>query len=278
MFVSTELAARIDRAEAGLTLAVGKALQAQGKREGLLVEALAGGAVAYAGPMSPMSKMIGVGFAGLPEADALGRIEAHFDAMGAALQAELSSFADPAVARLLATRGYLLEGFENVLGRSLAAADGDPAPPPGMLIRQMAPHEGRLWLDESVNGFLHADTQGVAAPELPPRELLESAFEGFLLAPGFLRYGAWIGGELAGVSSLRLDHGLAQLCGATTLPAYRRRGVQSALLRHRFAVALEAGCALAVMTTQPGSKSHENGCRAGFVQLLNRALMVRPPR
>ncbi len=277
MFVSTSLAEEIDLAEARLTHAIGRALENQGTRDGLLVRQLAGGVVVYAGPMSPMSKLIGVGFHGMPTSEELGRIEDHFDSRQAPLQAELSTFSDPAFGRLLATRGYLLEGFENVLGRPLDAADALPSAPEGMLIRQMAPHEDRLWLEESINGFGHADAQGIAAPELPPRELLESALEGFLLAPDFLRFGAWIDGELAGVCCLRLDGKLAQLCGATTLPRFRRLGVQSALLRQRLAVAVAAGCTLALMTTQPGSKSHQNGCRLGFVQLLNRALLVRPP-
>ncbi len=277
MFVSTDLAARIEHAEAGLTLSVGRALQAQGARTGLLVEPLAGGVAVYAGPSSPMSKLIGVGFGALPDAAQLAVIEAHFDAAGEALQAELSSFADPALCQLLAARGYQLSGFENVLGRALGEHDQFGAAMPGLQIRQMAPHEDRLWLTHSIHGFQHADTQGVAAPELAPAALLESALEGFLLAPGFLRYGAWLDGELAAVGAMRLDGKIAQLCGATTEPLFRRLGLQTALLRHRLAVAAAAGCELVVMTTQPGSKSHENGCRQGFVQLLNRALMVRAP-
>ncbi len=278
MFVSSELAARIDAAEAGLTLAVGRALQALNTRPGLLVETPAGGAAVFAGPMSPMNKMIGLGHHGLPDTATLGRIEHHFDSAGEPLQAELSTFADPALLRMLAERGYLLSGFENVLGRALTAADVADPPASRLQVRQMAPDEDRLWLELSITGFQHADTQGVAAAALPPRELLEQGLEGFLIAPGFLRYGAWYDGELAGVAALRLDGTLALLCGASTLPAFRRRGVQAALLRHRLAVARAAACTLVLMTTQPGSKSHENGCRQGFVQLLNRALMVRPPR
>jgi ribosomal protein S18 acetylase RimI-like enzyme len=277
MFVSTELAAQIDIAEAGLTLAVGRALQAQGTRRGLLVELLDGGVAMYAGPMSPMNKMIGVGFRGLPDASRLDAIEAHFAAAGEPLQAEVSSFADPAFMQMLAARGYLLSGFENVLGRVLHAADGEDAQVADVTVRRMEAHEDTEWLKQSIDGFMHADTQGIAAPELPPREFMESALEGFILAPGFLRYGAWIDGELAGVGAMRIDGQLAQLCGATTQPGFRRRGVQTALLRHRLAVAVEAGCTLVLMTTQPGSKSHENGCKQGFVQLLNRAVMIRPP-
>jgi GNAT superfamily N-acetyltransferase len=67
------------------------------------------------------------------------------------------------------------------------------------------------------------------------------------------------------------------LCGAATLPAFRRRGVQSALLHARLAQARQAGCDLAVVTTQPGSKSQENVQRAGFELLYVRAVLVRDP-
>jgi hypothetical protein len=277
MFVSTALAAQIDFAEAGLTMSVGRALQAQGTRTGLLVEQLGQGVAVFAGPMSPMNKLIGVGFEGLPDTARLDAVEAHFAAAGEPLQAEVSSFADPAFMQMLSARGYALSGFENVLGRALCAADSEGASLAGVEVRQMAAHEDATWLEQSIDGFMHADTQGVAAPDLPPRDFMENALEGFLLAPGFLRYGAWLDGQLAGVGAMRIDGRLAQLCGATTQVPFRRRGVQTALLRHRLAVAVQAGCELVLMTTQPGSKSHENGCRQGFVQLLNRALMVRQP-
>jgi ribosomal protein S18 acetylase RimI-like enzyme len=57
----------------------------------------------------------------------------------------------------------------------------------------------------------------------------------------------------------RVSDGVAQLVGAATAPAHRRRGVQSALLRARLADAAEAGCDIAVVTTAPGS-SHSRTC------------------
>jgi len=67
------------------------------------------------------------------------------------------------------------------------------------------------------------------------------------------------------------------MCGAATLPAYRRRGVQSALLASRLALARELGCDLAVVTTQPGSKSQGNVQRLGFELAYSRAILVREP-
>jgi predicted acetyltransferase len=70
---------------------------------------------------------------------------------------------------------------------------------------------------------------------------------------------------------------VAQLAGAATAPAHRRRGIQSALLATRLADATAAGCDVAVITTQPGSKSQRNAQRAGFDLLYTRAVLVRQP-
>ncbi|HEU4420820.1 MAG TPA: GNAT family N-acetyltransferase, partial [Planctomycetota bacterium] len=58
----------------------------------------------------------------------------------------------------------------------------------------------------------------------------------------------------------------------------RRRGIQAALLRARLADAARAGCDVAVITTQPGSKSQANAQRQGFSLLYARAILVKPPR
>ena len=69
----------------------------------------------------------------------------------------------------------------------------------------------------------------------------------------------------------------AQLTGAGTLPAFRRRGVQKALARTRLQDARAAGCLYAVVTTQPGSTSHANMQRTGFDLAYTRAVLVKAP-
>jgi GNAT superfamily N-acetyltransferase len=90
-----------------------------------------------------------------------------------------------------------------------------------------------------------------------------------------LRYCAWLDDQLAAVATLRIDGGLAQLCGAATLPAFRRRGIQAALLQRRIHDGAQAGCDLAVVTTQPGSKSQQNVSRQGFALLYARAILLK---
>jgi len=95
-------------------------------------------------------------------------------------------------------------------------------------------------------------------------------------ARGLVRFLARRSGEPAGGASFRSADGVAQLCGAGTLPAHRRRGVQAALLEHSLAEAARAGCELAVVTTLPGSKSQENVQRQGFELLYARAILRLP--
>jgi GNAT superfamily N-acetyltransferase len=74
-------------------------------------------------------------------------------------------------------------------------------------------------------------------------------------------------------------HGdIALLSGATTLPAWRRRGVQTALLAHRLDDAAASGCRLACVVTAPGTRSQANAQRGGFSLLYARAVLTAPPR
>jgi len=52
--------------------------------------------------------------------------------------------------------------------------------------------------------------------------------------------------------------------------------VQSTLLRARLVAAADAGCDLAIVTTEPASTSQANVQRAGCALLYVRAILVRP--
>ena len=140
-----------------------------------------------------------------------------------------------------------------------------------------SPHELSLWLETVTEAFAHPDEQGVASSESYPRDLVEATLRDMDGCEGFLRYLAWRRGSVAGGASLRVHDDVAILCGAATLPAHRRRGVQTALLAARLEEASRAGCNLAVVTTQPGSKSQENVQRQGFALLFARAVLVKQP-
>jgi ribosomal protein S18 acetylase RimI-like enzyme len=277
MFASVSLAARIEHAEARLTTTVVRAVTRDQPTSRALLEPLGQGVAAYAGPSSPMNKLIGVGFEELPTAERLGEVEALFSARSESLQAEVATLADPAFAALLTGRGYVLRNFENVSGRSIAHGDLHPPEDPRLRIERLTAQGAPAWIDAVITAFQHPDDEGVPAEQLPSRDALEAALGPWARTPGFVRYCARVDGQLAAVATLRIDGDVAQLCGAATLPAFRRRGIQTALLARRLQDGAQAGCDLAVVTTQPGSKSQQNVAKQGFSLLYSRAILIKDP-
>ena len=204
----------------------------------------------------------------------LDAIEQAWTDRGEPVRFELSTLADPSVAPLLTARGYRVTGFENVLGRAVTHDDRAPDLN-GMAITLLPQDHWRTWLKVALDGFGSPDGSA-PGEESYPRELLEALFVDFAATPGFQRYLLSVDDEPAGAASLRIDDGLAQLCGAATLPQFRRRGIQAALLRLRLSEARQAGCDLAVVTTQPGSKSMANAIRQGFSLLYTRLVLIKP--
>jgi GNAT superfamily N-acetyltransferase len=273
LFCGIECAGRIERAEAGLIAALARATQARtGTGDGFVTE-VGGGVATFAEPDSPYNKVAGVGFAGAPDEGEWKAVEAAFAERGAATQVELAHLADPEIAPLLSDRGYRLEGYENVLGFDLSHRP-EPVLPPGIEVRRSGPEEFEAWLDVVVEGSVHPDTDGLPWHDEFPREILENA-QRDSAAAGLVRYVALRDGVFAGGAEFRVDGGIAQFAGAATAPEHRRRGVQTALLSARLVDAAAAGCEVAVIVTQPGSKSQQNSQRRGFDLLYTRATLIK---
>lgn len=267
MFTALDLAARIELAEAALTAGVVRAVPEPGAR----VLEVAGGVAAFARPGSPMNKAIGLGF-GPPvrEAD-VDALLALFRAAGEAARAEISTLVDPAVFAAFAACGFRLQSFEHVLGLRLAPKAATPS---GIdIVHAGDDADLAVWGEVAAAGFAVPDGTGAAEDELP-HAALEQVLADFARAPGLEHYLARLDGRPAGAASCRFDRGVAQLCGATTLAPFRRRGVQRALLAARLADAASRGCDLAVVTTAPGSQSQANVQRQGFELLYARAVLV----
>jgi ribosomal protein S18 acetylase RimI-like enzyme len=279
IFATASLARRIERAETTLIGDSARSAARRARNAGIFISDINGGVAACVEPDSPFNKVAGLGFDGVPEAKALDEVERAFDAQGQPVRVEIATLADPAVAQAFTRRGYDLIGFENVLGLTL---DQDmvrklaSSPLPERLaIAETTAEDERAWADTVITGFLHPDAfDGPASDQNFPRDVLERTYADMAASGGFARYLARFGEAVAGGAGLRVFDNVAQLCGAATLPAFRRRGVQSALLRRRLVDAGSQGCDLAVVTTQPGSKSQENVQRFGFELLYSRAVLV----
>jgi len=274
MFATQALAARIDRAEARMCAEFADLAARARPSSRVTVMPLASGLAVYAGPGAPVNKVIGLGLGDPLDEAALAVVESEWASREEPVRVELSTMDDGAVARLLTSRGYRLLGFENVLGRALGVDDTGAPPVAGLTMHTLAPADVDLWIEVTVEGFAHAD-EGPLPTESPSHEVLEGIFRDMSGVPGFRRYLACVNAVAVAAASMRIDGALAQLAGAATLPAFRRRGLQTALTLHRLADARAAGCDLAVVTTAPGSKSQENAQRRGFELLYARAILVK---
>jgi GNAT superfamily N-acetyltransferase len=108
------------------------------------------------------------------------------------------------------------------------------------------------------------------------------AFTGRWLAsifgrPGWTCFVGFAGNEPAATGALFVSHGIGWLSFAATLPEFRRRGAQSALLAARIRAAAELGCSVVVGETgalEEGrgrpSNSYRNIVRAGFEPIYDR--------
>lgn len=271
LFCGIDLARRIEAAEAALIVAATEAARARGAWGVTLP--IAGGFACAAETDSPMNKVVGLGFGGAVDPAALDEVEETYGELGVSVQVELSNLADPGVAALLTARGYHLVGFENVLGQALpASATGTTSD--RISVRRGGPADIDTWIDAIVEGFAQPDDVGVASHEEFPRDVIAKAERDFEKA-GAVAYLAYCDDAVAGGGGMRITDRVAQLTGAATVPAARRRGVQAALLAARLDAAAAAGCDLAVVTTAPGSTSQKNVQRRGFQLLYTRAILVK---
>ena len=224
------------------------------------------GTAIFAGPDSPLTKVVGVDL----DLDALAEAQHRFARAGAAVPVELPTLAEPALAQALSARSYAVVGFEDVLARPLGT--NTPADP-SFDVRPSDSGDLEAWLDVLVEGFAHPDGSGPEAATSFPRDVVRKAVRA--MATTSQRFTVFVDGVAAAAGSMTTIDGIAFLSGTATLPAFRRRGLQTALLHHRLRTAATQGAELACITTSPGSKSKQNAMRRGFAGIYTRVLMRR---
>lgn len=215
------------------------------------------GVALWLGHNSPVNLAVGLGMAGPVNEAELERIEAFYHDQGAEAVISICPLAHPSLLDGLGRRGWWASDFEHVLVLELGEgrSESEAHAPAGVDVRACALHERKLW------GRLAA--HGLSSGKAPARRHEE--FGAIMAArKDTILLLAWLEGIPCGTGALTISGGVGWLSGDSTLPEYRRRGVQQAVQRHRLALAREAGCELAVTESVPGSASQRNMERVGF--------------
>ena len=262
--LNIELARRIELAEAQAAVGGAETMKRLRPNVGTAVESIAGGFAIYCGANSPTTQAVGMGLDGPVSEEEFNRLENFYRSRSEPVRVETCPLADASLIGHFGKRGYRVTEFSNVTALPLDGRQGlqnQSEPPSGLVIEQVDHGQIDLWTLTVSQGFAE---KGPVIPEIV------EVMKVFALSPGVECYMARVDGKVAGGGTLAIRDGVAGLFGASTLPAFRRRGVQAALLHARLARAAEAGCDLAVCLAQPGSASQRNIVRRGFTVLYTR--------
>ena len=263
LLLESPLARRIELAEAQAAVETAEALELSRPGSGAAVEKVAGGFAVYCGTNSPLTQAVALGLNGPVSEEEFERLESFYRTRNELVRVETCPLADPSLIEHFGKRNYRVTEFTNVMARPINRNGAElwPAPPPGVVIEPADTAHVELWTHTVAQGFAES------YPVTP--ELLE-VMKMFASGKNATCYIARVDGKVAGGATLALRNGVAGLFGASTLPAFRGRGVQTALLHARLARAAEAGSDLAVCLAQPGSISQRNVVRQGFQVLYTR--------
>lgn len=267
-FVDRQLARRLESAEEIPQVYHAQAYEKSRPQTGAAVEKISGGHVMFAGLGSPIGHAAGLGLDRPFTPEDLDRVEEFYRRHEAPSQVDLTPLHEPRVFEMFKQRGYRLAELNNVLWRQLTPLDEMPSCPSGVHIRQGRPQEA--------NAFAGILARCFHEYKNPP--------EGFeqMLAPLYAMPGAitFIASDcdkpVAVAAGLIIpEHKILALFGAGTLPEYRCRGMQAAMLGTRLQAGAEAGCEIAVVVTQGGTVSQRNCERLGFRVAYSKATLIK---
>jgi hypothetical protein len=263
--LSIELARRIELAEAQAAVDGAETMNRLRPGSGAAVERIAGGYAVYCGANSPTTQAVGMGLDGHVSEEEFDQLEEFYRSRGEPVRVETCPLADHFFIAHFGKRGYRVTEFSNVMALPLDVEDAPrswPEPSSGVSIERVGPEQIDLWTLTVAQGF---------AENFPVMAGILDIMKMFGLSPNTELYLARVDGKVAGGGTLAIRDGVAGLFGASTLVAFRNRGVQTTLLHARLARAVEKGCDLAVSLAQPGSTSQRNISRQGFATLYTRA-------
>lgn len=254
-FADLSLARRIEAFETESGRACTESMAAREPGLGVSWIVVGGGCAAFSGKDSPISQGVGVGMDGPVSDEDLDHIETFYRERGTATNLEVCPLAHASLFEKLCQRGYRITEVSNVMYRTIEHGEAFDRAPREIRVRQAVPAEQTFWAQTVARGF---------GDELPETVGLVPILNAFGDRAGAQLWLAEVEGQVAGGAALAVAKEMAGLFGASTLPAFRRRGIQQALFAARLEEAERQGARLAYTIAVPGSASHRNAERVGF--------------
>jgi ribosomal protein S18 acetylase RimI-like enzyme len=230
-------------------------------------EPICGGHMIFAGLNSPVGRAVGMGFDGAMKDSDLDRLEAFYRAHNAPAQLDICPLSDASLLELVKARGYSIVELNNMLYRSLEGLEDVP-PVPEVEILPARCEDALRYSQIVTRSFFPKGHEPAGFAEM-----LAPMFQCERTLTFFAQFGH---NPVAAAAGMKIpEHGIFALFGAGTLPEFRGRGLQTALLKTRLQAAASAGCEFAVVVTQGGSGSERNCLRLGFQVAYSKATVLK---
>lgn len=216
-----------------------------------------GGAYAmFDGVGSPLTQTFGLGIFEDTTAAHLDELEAFFKDRGADVFHEVSPLADQSIMVMLGDRGYRPIELTSVMYQELSERSRNGDFDSQITTRVIDDSEADLWAQTAAAGWA----------------TVYESLEEFMLAFGKIAartsgghpFIAELDGRPIAAGGFQIFDEVCILAGASTVPEFRRKGAQNALLQARLQFAIDRGCTLAMMCALPGSQSQKNAQKNGF--------------
>ncbi len=196
--------------------------------------------------------------------ESVGDLVAWYRDRGLPPMLEVSAWASRETLAALAGRGFAPSWFRAMFARTCDPSTDVPASDVDVFAVS-SDDDAATWRRVFAAGFGVVEPDAIAiSDEYAAADRAIESGQQFL---------AVVAGEVAGCGGVVIADGVAWVGGAATLPQFRGRGVQAALVRRRLQHGQEHGCDLAAATAVPIGDSARNLTRLGFHLVQHQVVM-----
>lgn len=263
MRIDRELVERVEWSAASLCIRQTHAISRHPSGSRAQARSLDRGALVSFGKGSFVNRGVGLGLGGTPVPALVREIVRFYESIGLEPSIEVGAWVDPDLLTELAANGFVTTQFRSVYVRGV----DDP------------PYTQQVSIERVGDSTVEARKAIVAHPAPPgsPERAVSDDFNDATAAlEGVTHLVARVGDTVAACGTVAVQSGVGHFMGGVTLPEFRRRGLQTALLAERLRVAAAQGCDLVTVTALPGTQSAANIERSGFELLYTQSIMTRP--
>lgn len=263
LHVSSSIIDHLYRTSQAISVACGDAMMALEPGAAPTRVQIGTGHAVFCGDGSPLTQVSWLGFGKSVSGSGFDDVDAFYAGRAKSWEVIVNPACDPRSLAMAVQRGWTNAQYENVMVLDL----GQPitVKPSEDIQVEVCDASRSDWSEVSLRGFF--------GDEVPPNcanlQPIISKMEGTV---GFL---ATIDGESIAAASIMLTGDTCYLGGAATLPKFRGRGAQNALLNARLRHVQEMGCQFAFCEAIAGSQSQRNQERSGFRVVHTKVVLTR---